>query len=77
MRRTIISLEREDKRWLDSYSRNHHISSAEALRRALRGMRAKESGSSDKVISETAGLWKGRNLDAAKFVSDLRDEWDE
>ncbi len=78
MIRTIVSMEKEDKRWLDSYSRNRHISSAEAIRRAVRLMRkaASEYGT-DKIISGTAGLWKNRNVDAIEFVRSIRSEWDE
>jgi hypothetical protein len=78
MIRTIISLEKEDKRWLDSYSRSHHVSSAEILRTALRLMkRADTNASSGKIISDTAGLWKNRKVDAVEFVKKIRSEWDE
>lgn len=77
MIRTIISIDKDDKRWLDSYTKSHHISSAETFRRALQLMKKIESQETGNIISKTSGLWKDRKLDSVEFADTLRKEWDE
>jgi hypothetical protein len=44
MTRTIISIPEDEKKWLMSYGKRHRISSAEAVRLAIREFRRKTTG---------------------------------
>jgi len=77
MVRTLISLPAEDKRWLDTYSRAQQVSVAETIRTAVRTFRAQSGSSSYKrALRSTAGVWKGRKMDAARYIKRMRDEWE-
>ena len=76
MVRTLISLPESDKIWLDAYSHRHRRSRAEIVRRALHNFRrAVEDGGFKPSLRATAGLWKGRGIDAVDYVRRLRSEW--
>ncbi len=77
MTRTIVSIPEEEKKWLESYSRRHGISSAEIVRRAIREYRRKESQKSlAGVLRETAGAWTSIKGDTRDHVDALRKEWE-
>ncbi len=76
MIRTIITLPRELKVWLDNYSKKHNRSTAETIREAISAYKAKqEDQAKDKVLSKTSGIWKNRKIDSLEYVRKLRDEW--
>lgn len=77
MIRSLISITRDDKKWLDCYARRHKLSSAELVRRAIKEYRARV-GQRDlqTVIRETAGSWRSVKGDSQKLVDGMRKEWE-
>jgi hypothetical protein len=77
MARTIITIDMEIKKWLESYGRRHQLSSAEIIRRAIKDYRRQVSrGNLKQVLEETAGRWKSIKRDSQDYVDDLRREWE-
>lgn len=79
MPRTVISLEPEDKEWLDKQARVERVPMTEIVRRALRRYRL-EAGPPpepdlDPLLKQTRGLWRGR--EPLAFQTRLREEWDD
>ncbi len=75
--RTIITIPKEDKVWLQDYSQKYHQSIAEVVRQALVFFRKSESqNTKKKIVRETAGLWKNKKQDAMAVVAKLRNEWE-
>jgi ribosomal protein L31E len=73
MTRTIISLDREDKQWLDRTARAQGVPMARLVREAIRRMRQQEDVSFEQLLNETCGLWhKG---DGLAYQRRLRKEW--
>ncbi|QQR91195.1 MAG: ribbon-helix-helix protein, CopG family [Myxococcales bacterium] len=74
--RAIVSLEEEDKAWLDRESARRGVSMAELIRIALRTLRRKptlDKPSFEKQLMSTKGLWtKG---DGLAYQQSIRDEW--
>ena len=77
MIRTLISLDEEDKRWLDRKAEEEGKTMTELVRTAVRGYREQcESGgpSLEELLRQTSGLWKeGDGIDYQRAV---RDEWE-
>ena len=76
MVRTVISLDEEDKRWLDARARETHVSMAEIVRQAVRRLReesAREARATDELLQQTSGIWK--QGDGLAYQRRLRDEW--
>ncbi len=73
--RTIITLPEEDKLWLQSYSRVHGISLAEAVRQGVQKLRiAEQQELYRSLVRNTRGIWhKG---DGLKYQESIRSEWD-
>jgi len=64
MIRTIISLEPDDKSWLERRSTESGVPMSELVRRAVRRMRQQEEASFDQLLDDTSGLWdQGDGLD--------------
>lgn len=75
--RTIITLPKEDKAWLEDYGHKHHQSMAEIIRYAISFFRKNSKKNSRKaLLKETSGLWKHKEKDALELVNELRNEWD-
>ncbi|MBN1850341.1 MAG: hypothetical protein JW932_17355 [Deltaproteobacteria bacterium] len=74
-RRTIITISESEKSWLAAYSKNNHISMAEAIRRSIAQLKEQEvEGVYQKLVHETKGIWdKG---DGLKYQNKIRSEWD-
>ena len=73
MIRTIISLEPDDKSWLDRRSKESGVPMSELVRRAVRRMRQQEEASFEQLLDDTSGLWnQGDGLD---FQRRARSEW--
>ena len=73
-KRTIITLSEEDKRWLESYSRIHQVSLAEAIRQGIRRLKDAELETTYRtIVQNTRGIWKeGGGL---KYQRKVRSEW--
>lgn len=77
MVRTIISLDREDKTWLERRAREEGVSMAALVRRAVQRMRSVGDGARptmDELLGGTAGLRGGE--DGLASQRRLRSEWD-
>lgn len=76
MVRTVISLEDDDKRWLDRMAAEEGVSMTEIVRRAVRLLRARTPTaprSPDELLEATRGLWKAG--DGLAWQQKLRREW--
>ncbi len=77
MVRTVISLDSEDKAWLDRQARRERVPMTRLVRRAIQRLR-KESEANpsrfDLLLHETAGLRKFG--DGLTYQRKLRGEWD-
>jgi hypothetical protein len=72
--RTIITLPEEDKLWLQSYSRAHGISLAEAVRQGVQKLRIDEQQELYRsLVKSTQGIWK--KGDGLKYQETIRSEW--
>ena len=77
MLRTIITLPRELKMWLDNYSKGKKQSTAETIREALREYKAnKNKEDQNNILERTHGMWKPQKLDGLRYVNKLREEWE-
>ena len=76
MIRTVISLDRESKEWLDRCAREEKVSMAELIRTAIQRYR-KEKGkpahSMDELLKQTSGIWKAG--DALVYQRRMRKQW--
>ena len=78
MVRTIVSIEEDDKTWLDLRAAEEQISRAELIRRAVRSYRKAcetQARSFRRLLQDTSGIWKGE--DGLSYQLRLRDEWAE
>lgn len=75
MIRTVVSLDEEDKRWLDRKAAKEGISMTEVIRRAVRQLRSEETKaqSFDKLLRTTQGIGSGE--DGLAIQKRLRNEW--
>ena len=75
MIRTVISLDPDDKRWLDEKAKEDNVTMTEVVRRAVRKMREdEEQPSFEELLEKTAGSW--RNGDGLEYQRKIREEWD-
>lgn len=73
MTRMILSLESQEKSWLERRSREMGVSMAEIVRLAVRRMRHAEEESLDQVLKATSGIW--RRGDGLRYQRKIRREW--
>ena len=76
MIRTVISLEREDKAWLDRTAKASRTRMTELVRRAIRQFRERteaDPGQFARLLRETAGSWK--HGDGLAYQKRLRRDW--
>jgi hypothetical protein len=76
--RTVVSLEEDDKRWLDERAKQEGVPMTELVRRAVRRLRAEEgspSGRLGRLLKQTRGIWK--RGDGLRYQIALRREWDD
>jgi hypothetical protein len=74
--RTIISLDADDKAWLDRKAKQERTKMTRLVRRAIRQMREQseaEPSGFDRLLRETSGL--GRFGDGLAYQRKLRREW--
>jgi hypothetical protein len=73
-KRTIITISEEDKRWLESYSKLHRVSVAEAIRQGIRKLKEAELSENYRTLVQvTKGFWK--KGDGLKYQKKIRAEW--
>jgi hypothetical protein len=78
MIRTLISLDPEDKLWLDRKAEEENVTMTELVRQAIRRYRVERetaSPSLDRLLAETSGLWSRE--DGLDYQQRLRQEWEE
>lgn len=76
MIRTVISLDPEDKYWLDRKSKETKMPIAAIVRQAIRQMRAEDevaSPSLDVLLEQTKGTWIQE--DGLAYQQSIRGEW--
>ncbi len=77
MIRTVISLDPEDKKWLEERARAEHVSMAELIRRAIAHYRdhtPPDAATLSRLLEETAGIWK--EGDGLAYQRRIREEWE-
>lgn len=79
MPRTVISLEPEDKEWLDRKAEAEHVPMTEIVRRAIRRYRhevdKRPKEDIRRLLEQTRGLWHaGEGL---TYQTRVREEWGE
>jgi hypothetical protein len=74
MLRTIISIENDDKKWLDEESRRTGLPRAEIVRMSIRYMRLDREKSFENLLNETRGTWK--EGDGLAYQERIRSEWE-
>jgi hypothetical protein len=76
MPRTLISLDADDKRWLDRYAHSRNLPMTEIVRQALREFRERhpvaDTGFSI-ALMKTRGIGSGE--DGLQYQERLRSEW--
>ena len=76
MLRTIITINEEDKEWLDHFSHANHQSMAQTIRRAIQHFRQQnKKGQNKNILEKTAGLWKKNKKTGLRYVEESRREW--
>ncbi|MEK7404343.1 MAG: CopG family transcriptional regulator [Acidobacteriota bacterium] len=73
MTRTIISIDPENKQWLERTARAQGVPMAGLVREAIRRMRQQEDVSLEELLKQTSGLWK--RGDGLAYQRRLRKEW--
>ncbi len=76
MVRTLISLDTDDKAWLDRVARAERVPMTQLVRRAIRRLREEQEAAPhgfDRLLRETAGSW--RRGDGLAYQRRLRAEW--
>lgn len=72
--RTIITLPKEDKLWLEAYSKVHEISVAEAIRQGIQTLKNSEKEQTYRqLVMKTVGIWK--KGDGLEYQEKIRSEW--
>jgi len=78
MIRTVISLNPDEKHWLEVMARKKHMSMAALIRNAIASYRLQDESrlpnSIDFLLSKTKGIWK--HHDGLDYQMNIRDEWD-
>lgn len=77
MVRTVVSLDPEDKAWLDRKAQEEHLAMAEVVRRAIRLYRRHEETTqetTERLLRKTAGIWS--QGDGLAYQERLRGEWE-
>lgn len=78
MIRTIISLDNEEKKWLDKMAKKKQVSRAHIIRDAIHEYRKNHKDNIptnlDVLLSKTKNIWEGR--DGLRYQLTIRSEWD-
>jgi len=73
MIRTIISLDAQDKDWLDRRAAAEGVSMTQVVREAIRRLLQQEDLSFEELLGGTVGLW--RKGDGLAYQRRVRKEW--
>ncbi len=76
MIRTVISLDPDDKAWLDRKAKEDGVSMTEVVRTAVRRLKRESRSLSpryERLLRKTRRLWKGR--DGLDYQRKVRSEW--
>lgn len=77
MIRTVISLDQQEKAWLDSVAKTNHISMASVIRLAIKEYRKKNKMMAmtdiNTLLNQTKGTWPEK--DGLKYQIKIRNEW--
>ena len=76
MIRTVISLDPEDKAWLDRTARRERVPMTRLVRRAIHRLRKEQEADPkgfERLLQETSGLWKAG--DGLAYQRRLRGQW--
>lgn len=73
MIRTIISIDDEDKSWVEHFARASGVTQTEVFREAIRRMRREEEESIDSLLADTKRTWK--EGDGLIYQRRIRGEW--
>lgn len=79
MIRTLISLDPDDKRWLDRRAQEENVTMTQLVRTAIRRYREESEAAAPSIetlLRQTAGIWKGER-DGLEYQRRLRAEWEE
>jgi hypothetical protein len=77
MVRTVISLDEDDKAWLDRRARAEGVTMTEVVRRSVRFYRSvcdPEDAGFESLLAGTAGTWQ--HGDALEYQRGMRSEWE-
>ena len=74
MIRTIISLEPEDKQWLEQKAKENKTTMTALIRQAVKQMRTREKANSpfESLLEKTQGIWQEEGL---AYQQRIRGEW--
>ncbi len=72
--RTIISLESDDKQWLDEESLRSGLPKSAIIRMSIRYMRVEKERSFENLLNQTSGTWK--EGDGLAYQEQLRSDWE-
>jgi len=73
MTRMLISLEENDKRWLEQKARETGKPMSEVVRHAIRQAQQAEQKPMEDLLAATKGLW--RKGDGLRYQRQIRKEW--
>jgi hypothetical protein len=76
MVRTVVSLDEDDKRWLDNEAAREGVPMTEVIRRAVRRLRSEHERTADfdRLLAATRGIGSGE--DGLEVQRRLRGEWE-
>jgi Arc/MetJ-type ribon-helix-helix transcriptional regulator len=69
----IVSLEDQDKAWLERRARESGVSMSEVVRQAVQRLKRTDGKSFDRILQATSGIWKGG--DGLAYQRKTRREW--
>lgn len=73
MTRMLISLEENDRRWLEQRSQEAGVPMSEVVRQAIRQAQKNGQKPMKELLASTKGLW--RQGDGLKYQRRIRKEW--
>lgn len=73
MTRMLISLEENDKLWLEQRAQETGVPMSEVVRRAIRQAQETEQKPMKELLASTKGLW--RHGDGLRYQRRIRKEW--
>jgi hypothetical protein len=73
MMRIILSIEEQEKSWLERKAREDGVSMSEVVRKAVQRMREADQGKLDRILKATSGIWRGG--DGLRYQRKIRREW--